>query len=230
MRLPNRSMVLLVATVAGLVAVGAWARSRFLEPALAQNATHRIVERLRAEDRLREGDVLFQTSTSRQSKAIQLATKSPWSHCGILHRRDGNWMVLEAVQPVKSTPLEAWLARGKDHRFSIRRLQPEIRELDSSALLALRAEGARFVGRPYDLRFSWSDSAIYCSELVWKTFHRALGVDLGIVQTFADLDLGSSEARDLKDSRWGESPLPSDTLVTPAALHGAPQMETILEN
>ena len=32
----------------------------------------------------KEGDLIFQVSQSRQSPFIQLATNSPWSHCGVI--------------------------------------------------------------------------------------------------------------------------------------------------
>lgn len=54
---------------------------------------------------LHEGDLIFHTSLSAQSQAIQLATHSPYSHCGILYRNGKEWQVFEAVQPVKLTPL-----------------------------------------------------------------------------------------------------------------------------
>ncbi len=38
---------------------------------------------------LRNGDIIFQTSRSGQSLPIQLATRSPWSHCGIVYVKDG---------------------------------------------------------------------------------------------------------------------------------------------
>ena len=37
--------------------------------------------------RLRNGDLIFQTSQSAQSRAIQLATHSAYSHCGILFQK-----------------------------------------------------------------------------------------------------------------------------------------------
>ena len=49
----------------------------------------------------RDGDIVFHTSRSSQSLAIQLATKSPYSHMGIVYLRDGKPFVFEAVQPVK---------------------------------------------------------------------------------------------------------------------------------
>ena len=35
---------------------------------------------------IKEGDIIFQTSTSSQSKAIQLATHSKYSHVGIIFK------------------------------------------------------------------------------------------------------------------------------------------------
>ena len=56
-------------------------------------------------NQLREGDLIFHTSQSAQSQAIQLATHSPYSHCGLLYKAHGEWQVFEAVQLVKLTPL-----------------------------------------------------------------------------------------------------------------------------
>jgi hypothetical protein len=60
----------------------------------------------------RNGDIVFQTSRSPQSLAIQLATKSPYSHMGIVYVQGGAPFVFEAVQPVKLTPLRSWIERG----------------------------------------------------------------------------------------------------------------------
>ena len=39
------------------------------------------------------GDIIFQTSNSSQSKAIQLATHSPYSHVGIIYEQKGSFWV-----------------------------------------------------------------------------------------------------------------------------------------
>ena len=46
---------------------------------------------------LRDGDIVFHVSQSNQSKAIQLVTKSPYSHMGIVYVRDGNVDVGDAI-------------------------------------------------------------------------------------------------------------------------------------
>jgi hypothetical protein len=72
-------------------------------------------------DSLMEGDILFQISTSGQGKAIQLATKSPYSHCGILFKENKEWMVYEGIQPVKKTILSEWINRGDGHHYVSKR-------------------------------------------------------------------------------------------------------------
>ncbi|HAM3968464.1 YiiX/YebB-like N1pC/P60 family cysteine hydrolase [Escherichia coli] len=54
------------------------------------------------------GDIIFQISRSSQSKAIQLATHSDYSHTGMLVIRNKKPYVFEAAGPVKYTPLKQW--------------------------------------------------------------------------------------------------------------------------
>ena len=56
-------------------------------------------------EQLRDGDILFQTSRSEQSTAIQKATHSPYSHMGIVFFRNGSPHVYEAIKTVQYTPL-----------------------------------------------------------------------------------------------------------------------------
>ena len=87
--------------------------------------SHRAAEATTAQitPQLRDGDLIFHTSQSAQSRAIQLATHSAWSHCGIVYRERGQWQIFEAVQPVKLTPLADWVARGQGGHFVIKRLR-----------------------------------------------------------------------------------------------------------
>lgn len=129
---------------------------------LAQREAN-VLERKRE---LRNGDLIFQTSLSWQSKAIQEATGSEYSHCGIIYRDENGYQVFEAVQPVKSTPLVQWIARGKGARYTIKRLGDADTLLSEEALDRMRREARKFSGKDYDLTFEWSDEKIYCSELI----------------------------------------------------------------
>lgn len=66
------------------------------------------------------GDIVFHTSLSAQSLAIQQATRSPYSHVGVVLLRNGHPYVFEAVQPVKYTLFSAWVSRGGAGHFSRR--------------------------------------------------------------------------------------------------------------
>ena len=81
---------------------------------LLRYQSHRAAEATTASvaPQLRDGDLIFHTSQSAQSRAIQLATHSAWSHCGIVYKHGATWQVFEAVQPVKLTSLAEWVARG----------------------------------------------------------------------------------------------------------------------
>jgi hypothetical protein len=62
-----------------------------------------------AAEQLRDGDIIFQTSRSDQSVAIQKATHSPCSHMGIVFLRNGSPYVYEAIDTVQYTPLRKWV-------------------------------------------------------------------------------------------------------------------------
>ena len=61
---------------------------------------------------LRDGDIIFHTSRSAQSLAIQRATHSPYSHMGLILYRNGQPYVFEAVGPVRCTHSGAGSAGG----------------------------------------------------------------------------------------------------------------------
>ena len=136
----------------------------------------------------KEGDLIFQTSLSSQSKAIQLATNSPLSHMGIIFMEEGKLFVYEAVQPVKLTPLDEWIDRGKDDHYVVKRLKNAKKILTEDAISKLKNEGKKYLGKDYDIYFEWSDERIYCSELVWKMYYDALGIEIGKKEKLAKLE------------------------------------------
>jgi hypothetical protein len=92
----------------------------------------------------KNGDLIFQISRSSQSKAIQLATHSKYSHCGIIYQKGTEYFVFEAVQPVKLTPLNEWIARGEKHHFVVKRLKNAESILTPKVLDAMQKEGKNF--------------------------------------------------------------------------------------
>jgi hypothetical protein len=165
-----------------------------------------------------DGDIIFQTSRSRQSAAIQSATKSAYSHMGIVYLRDGRPVVFEAVEPVKTTPLAEWIARGEDGHYVVKRLANAEAALSAEALGRMQRIGEGFAGKHYDLYFEWSDERIYCSELVWKIYQRGLGVEIGALETLGDFDLSSPAVREKLKERWRGDPPLEERVISPAAM------------
>ncbi|MEZ4389028.1 MAG: YiiX family permuted papain-like enzyme [Candidatus Krumholzibacteriia bacterium] len=170
------------------------------------------------------GDIIFQTSTSGQSRAIQLATGSAYSHLGLVHLRGGDAFVFEAVEPVRSTPLAEWIARGEGGAFVVKRLKNSSQVLTPEALARMLAVGEGFVGKPYDLYFEWSDDRIYCSELVWKIYQRALGLEIGAPATLGSFDLSPPPVRAKLAERWGAHPPLAEPVISPAAMFASDEL------
>jgi len=177
----------------------------------------------------RNGDIVFHTSRSEQSLAIQQATGSPYSHMGIVYVDDGRAYVYEAVEPVKSTPFDEWTARGEGGHFVVERLRDADEILTPEALGRMRRIGETFRGKHYDLYFEWSDERIYCSELVWKVYQRALGIELGQRQTIADFDLTPPTVRAKIHERWPAGPPPDEIVISPAAIFASNRLVVVFE-
>src|SRR5688572_15693718 len=62
---------------------------------------------------LQTGDIIFQSSQGLQSQAVEAATHSKWSHCGLILKDSTGDYVLEGVQPVSITPLDEFIKHGK---------------------------------------------------------------------------------------------------------------------
>jgi Permuted papain-like amidase enzyme, YaeF/YiiX, C92 family len=176
---------------------------------------------------LRDGDIVFQTSGSSQSAAIQRATQSPWSHMGIVFLRDGVPVVYEAVDPVRATPLARWVARGVGGRIVVKRLKDAGTVLTPDAVRALRRETERFLGRRYDLAFGWSDERIYCSELVWKAYDRALGRQIGRLQRLRDFDLEEPIVKGKLKERYGSKVPLDEPVISPGAMFASEELVTV---
>jgi len=182
----------------------------------------------RAEPALRDGDIIFQTSKSSQSLAIQRATRSPYSHMGMVVYRGGKPFVFEASSTVRLTPLPEWIARGEGGRYVAKRLR-DAEPLTPETMEKARAMLRKFQGKSYDLTFEWSDSRMYCSELVWKVYERVLGVRVGELQKLRDFDLTDPAVRVKLRERYGADVPLDEPVISPAAMFDSPLLKTVAE-
>jgi hypothetical protein len=160
-----------------------------------------------------EGDILFQSLPHGDLvEAIEGISESEWSHCGVLVRENGRWMVAEAIGEVRLTPLRQWIQRGRRSKVVSYRLNSPPPNLAS----VLRPPLDPLLGRPYDFRYAPGDDEIYCSELVHLLYLRGAGIPLGTWQELGSLNWKPHEAfiRDMED---GALPL-ERPMVTPVSL------------
>jgi uncharacterized protein YycO len=176
------------------------------------------------------GDIIFQTSTSGQSKAIQIATGSKYSHMGIIYKQGDEFLVYEAVQPVKLTPLTDWIKRGENGHYVVKRIKKSENLLTPETLTKMKQIGEKYAGKDYDLYFEWSDSRIYCSELVWKIYKEAFGLEIGKLEKLGDFNLTDNAVKQKLAERYGDN-IPKDELViSPAAMFESDKLITIFKN
>lgn len=179
---------------------------------------------------LQNGDIIFQTSKSGQSKAIQLATGSKYSHMGIIYMLGNDYFVYEAVQPVKLTPLNDWINRGEKGHYVVKRIKNSEKILTSETLTKMKQIGEKYAGKDYDLYFEWSDTRIYCSELVWKIYKEAIGLEVGELEELGDFNLTEKAVKQKLKERYGEN-IPKDELViSPSSMFNSNLLITIYEN
>jgi len=179
---------------------------------------------------LQNGDIIFQSSQSEQARAIQLATGSIFSHCGIIYKEGDNVFVYEAVQPVKKTPIKQWISYGHKGEYVVRRLKRADAVLSPATMDKMRKEGEKFLGKNYDLAFEWSDEKLYCSELVWKIYKRGAGIEIGKPQKLREFNLNHKLVKEKLKERYGNK-IPLDELViSPAAIFKSDLLVTVRVN
>ena len=185
------------------------------------------LEKFKTEQKIQSGDIIFQTSKSSQSKAIQLATNSKYSHMGIIYENDEKFFVYEAVQSVKMTPLIEWINRGENGHYVIKRLENSDQILTKSIVAKMKQIGEQFKGKPYDIYFEWSDDKIYCSELVWKIFKQAVDIEIGQLEQLADFDLSNDIVKAKMKERYGDNIPMDEKVISPAAMFNSDKLITI---
>jgi len=179
-------------------------------------------------DKVREGDMIFQTSESKQCEAVRIATNSKFSHCGIVFIEKGKKYVFEAVQPVKYTPLETWITHGKENHFVVTRLK-NASKLTPETLIKMKEYAKRLNNKDYDLYFEWSDDKIYCSELIWKIYKNGTGIELCPLQKLKNFNLKDPRVQAILAERYGNRIPLDENVVAPSDLENSKIVTTIID-
>ncbi|WP_246034089.1 YiiX family permuted papain-like enzyme [Flavobacterium sangjuense] len=180
-------------------------------------------------EKIQDGDIIFQTSESRQCEAVRIATNSKFSHCGIIYEIKGEKYVYEAVQPVKITPLKEWISHGKGNNYLVKRLKNANTLLKPDILEKMKSYGSQFKNKDYDLYFEWSDDKIYCSELVWKIYKNGANIELCKLESLKNFNLNNPKVKAILVERYGNKIPLEEQVVAPSQLVDSPILETVID-
>jgi hypothetical protein len=168
----------------------------------------------------RDGDIIFIVSTSGQGKAIQLATKSKFTHVGIIFHENGKAKVYHAVEPVSVNTVEEFVGMSADGKYEIRRLKNDS-VLTKETIAAMLKEAKSHVGTHYDIYFNWKDNELYCSEFVWKLYNRHTKLEVGKLRPMKDFDLSSPIVKEIMKKRYGNNIPYDEKMISPGDMYGS---------
>lgn len=201
------------------------AATSLLSCANKNNVSERGAGPATAPGELRDGDLVFQDSGSNQSKAIKALTKSDFCHVGLYFNEGGQGFVYEAHNGVERTEYARWINR-KGGLGAAMRLKEYPDGLPADKAAALKRAIPR-LGTNYDSLFLWNDTRIYCSELAYDAYERALGKKIGAVQKFRDFDQTSAAFKELA-ARFPNGQVPLDEpVITPESMYRSPLLKKI---
>ncbi len=178
-------------------------------------------------DKLKSGDLIFQTSNSRQSVPIQMATHSEYSHLGMVFEKEGELFVYEAVQPVQIVDIKTYINRGNGGNYAVKRLKNADKVLTDEVLAKMEKIAKSHLGKNYDIYFNWSDSKMYCSEYVWKIYKRATGLEIGKLRNLEDFDLSSKTVKRIMKERYGKNIPYKEKMISPGDMFNSELLEEV---
>lgn len=159
---------------------------------------------------LKEGDIIFQTSQSKQAPLIAFATGSNKTHCGIIVEKDSELFVLETLGTIKLTPLRTFIDRGLFKKYWVKRG------------INKKINYKQYLGIPYDLAFKFNNGKYYCSELVYTIYLDQFGIELCEPKQMSEYNLVG-----LKDHMIRRNMSESQYVVAPSDLFHSKYLKTL---
>lgn len=174
----------------------------------------------------KSGDLLFISSKSGQGQAIQLATHSHLTHCGIVFIENNTAYVYHAVEPVQKSTLKEFLSYSDDGKIWIKRLK-DTSLLNQKNITLLKSNANAMLGKHYDLYFNWSNDEIYCSEYIWKIYKNALNIEIGKIHPLKFYDLSSKIVKETMAKRYGEKIPLEEQMVAPSDIFSSENLISV---
>jgi hypothetical protein len=167
---------------------------------------------------VKDGDIIFIVNPSGQGKAIQLATKSRYTHVGIIFYEKGKPMVYHAVEPVSVNSLEEFRNMSADGKYEIRRLKDQAL-LTKETVAKMLKEAKSLLGTSYDIYFAWDDKELYCSEYVWKLYKKHLNLEVGQLRPLKEFDLSAPRVQEIMKHRYGNNIPYEEKMISPGDMY-----------
>ena len=171
-----------------------------------------------------EGDLVFQALSLDLDLvvAIEGVTESHYSHVGVLHKRNGEWTVIEASGPgVIYTAFDKWKTHGRNERWAAFRLKAKQQKHIPQFLANLHPHA----GKAYDFKYELSENKLYCSELVYHAWKRTTGQEMGKLTRIGDLNWKPHQAT---IEKYNGGPMPLDRqMISPIELSKANQLQRV---
>lgn len=168
------------------------------------------------EEGIKSGDIIFQINPKGQGKAIQLATGSKFTHCGVIFIEGGDTMVYHAVNPVKKSKFKDFITMGVESEYWIKRLNRNLSDLE---IKNMKKYAISQLGKRYDIKFRWSDNEMYCSEYVWKIYHNGAGVDVGSPKQMKEYALSNPIVQSIMKKRYGKNIPMDEKMIAPGDIY-----------
>lgn len=172
------------------------------------------------------GDIIFQGNDAGQGLAVKLATGSKFSHVGMIWIKGTETYVLEAVEPVKLTPIDQWIKNGDKGYYEVLRTKTPLKtsaavnnKLDSLASI--------YLTKHYDIYFGWEDDVLYCSELVWKLYKEVYGIELSELRKMKSFNLESPQVKKILKQRYGNNIPLEQWVVAPEDIYTSKYLKRI---
>ncbi len=163
----------------------------------------------------KNGDIIFIESSSGQGKAIQLATKSKYTHVGIVFLENGKPFVYHAVEPVIKSNLDDFLNYSSNNKYLVKRLK-DTALLTTDNVNKMKNKAIELLGKHYDIYFNWSESEYYCSEYVWKIYNQFTKLEIGNLRPLKDFDLSSPIVKEIMKKLYGSQIPLDEKMISPA--------------
>lgn len=183
------------------------------------------------ESLVKPGDFVFTRIDNILYKKVADTSCSWSSHVGLIidQNDDGSFVVAESKVPRSTySSFRSFVERSEGGRLEVRRLKGGLKD---DQLTKLQQEAALRMGLWYHFRFNYDSKKQFCSKFAYDVYHKALGIEVGKIETFTELLHRNPQTPMGFWKLWffGRIPMQQRT-VTPASQLESTNLETVYSN